>query len=144
MPDRVMEVVTALGGAGVGAGVVGGFWAWLRGRPAGQAALISAAAQLQAAVTEAAKAQVESLRTEIEGLHARIGELERENEQCREEGAALRGELRQQRQTIESLVRQLRDPAATLPGGPLEGALIQLTHDEATVIQPPRPRRRRK
>ena len=150
MPDRILEITTALGGAGVGEGLVGGFWAWLRGRPAGHAALITAAAQLSKAVTEAAEAQVSSLRRDVEELHRRIGELEHENEQCRREGEALRqegeamrGELRNQRQTIESLVRQLRDPAATLPGGLLEGALIRLENDEASVTSRARPRRTR-
>jgi septal ring factor EnvC (AmiA/AmiB activator) len=123
-------------GGGVGAGVVGGFWAWLKGRPTGQAALIGAAAQLQTALNEAAESRVAELRAEVKEMAEEIAELKRENEQCRAEGEALRGELRQQKQTIDSLMRQLRDPASTLPGGSLEGAVIHLSEGGATVTKP--------
>ncbi|MFN3353032.1 MAG: hypothetical protein ACK4Z5_05435 [Brevundimonas sp.] len=148
-------VASELGAGGVGAIVGAGFLklaeVWLSKRRTPE--------ELAAAVFAASRDHMNGMRQDFEALreelrlqketHAReIAELKREAAEekaaCDRRLSEVQGQLRQAQQQIGSLVRQLRDPSATAPGGPLEGAVIELVDGEARVTRPNRKPRRSK
>lgn len=100
--DRARDVVELLLASGVGAGVVGGFWAWLSSRPTGQAAVIEAAAKLQEALNLAAERQAESLTARVADLEDRLEATEGENRQLQQHIVSLEAVLRRQGLDIPS------------------------------------------
>lgn len=145
MPNT-LEALIGVGGAGVGAIALKLAQSWLAERakrpsPSRDAAdLVTAAATFQEALNEAAGGVIAGLVANQQRLEAEIEELKRENEQCRTEGEQLRQQSRGLEQRVDSLLRQLRDPASTQPGGSLSGALIEIADGDVKVT---RPRRRK-
>lgn len=142
-PAPLAEGLTILGvGGGVGALAFKLAQIWLEKRAAkpsttkDAADLVSAAAAFQIALNDAAKGTVADLIANQERLEAEIENLKRENAECRVEGEALRQAARQLEQKLDSLMRQLRDPQATRPGGSLSGALIEMADGDVKVTRP--------
>lgn len=100
--------------------------------------LVSAAAAFQIALNTAAEGRIAELVANQDRLEAEIDNLKHENEQCRAESEALRQTARALEQKIDSLMRQLRDPASTRPGGALSGAVIELSDGDLTITRPER------
>lgn len=146
MPD-VESGLAILASGGVGAAalkLVQIFMESRRGTPSkakDAADMVAATAAFQIALNTAAQGIVGDLRATVERLEAEIDNLKHENEQCRIEGEQLRQQARGLEQRIDSLLRQLKDPASTLPGGSLSGAVIELAEGDVKVT---RPRRRDK
>ena len=148
MSDTLEQIggLTAIvgGGAGIGAFALkmGQLWMEKRaGRPSkgkDAADLVTAAAAFQVALNAAAEGRIGELVADQARLEAEIENLKQENIQCRAEGEALRQAARQLEQKLDSLMRQLRDPAATRPGGVLSGALIELADGDVKVTRPVR------
>lgn len=151
------QIATELSAGGVGAIVGAAFLklaeVWLSKRRTPE--------ELAAAVVAASEAHMTGMRQDFDRLreelsrqkdaHAReIAELKREHAEreaaCDRRLDELQGQLRESRQEVASLLRQLRDPAATAPGGPLHGAVIALADGEARVTRPvlPAPRKSRR
>lgn len=140
MPGQTIEVTALLGGGGiVGAAAFKLAEVWLSKRASAPskakdgADLVSAAAAFQIAMNAAAQGVIGDLRANQERLEAEIEDLKRENEQCRQEGEALRQAARQLEQKLDSLMRQLRDPASTRPGGSLASAVIEMADGDVVV-----------
>lgn len=97
------------------------------------------------AVAEAADLLMDGMREDLNVLRgalatqaSEIAALKAENVECRAEGEQLRQQARGLEQRLDSLLRQLRDPAATQPGGSLSGALIEMSGGDVTVSRPAR------
>ncbi|ADL00707.1 hypothetical protein [Brevundimonas subvibrioides] len=145
MPNTapLAEGLTLVGiGGGVGALAFRVAQIWIEkraGRPSSTkdaADLVTAAAAFQVALNDAAKGTVADLIANQERLEAEIENLKAENVECRAEGEALRQAARQLEQKLDSLMRQLRDPQATRPGGVLSGALIEMADGDVKVSHP--------
>lgn len=143
MPN-VESGIAILASGGVGAAalkLVQIFMEHRRGTPskAKEAAdIMAATAAFQIALNTAAQGIVGDLRATVERLEAEIEDLKHENDRCRIEGEQLRQQARGMEQRIDSLLRQLKDPASTQPGGSLSGAVIELAHGDVTVTRPRR------
>lgn len=113
--------------------------------------------ELAAAVLGAAQAHMGGMRADFDALrdelrltkeaHAKeIAELKREAAEekasCDAKLEAVTGQLREAQQQFDSLVRQLRDPASTRPGGVLHASFIELNQGEARVTTPRRLKRK--
>lgn len=97
-----------------------------------------AASELIELALKASGTSVQQLLEEVGGLRTRVHELESSHAACEKRCEALTGDLRQANQKIDSLVRQLQDPAATGPGGALAGAVIELAAGDVRIHPPPR------
>jgi hypothetical protein len=147
------NIAGELGAGGVGAVIGAAFLklaeVWLNKRRTPE--------ELAAAVMLAAEAHMGGMRHDFDALreelrkakadHAEeIAELKREHAEreaaCDARLDELQGQLRDSRQEVQSLVRQLRDPRSTAPGGPLRNAIIELDQGEARVTTPRRSRRK--
>lgn len=121
-------------GGGVGAGLLKLFDTWLaKSRPPEQAA----AALIELAL-KASGSSVEQLLSRLSETEARLDALTAAHEDCEDRCTQLQGQVRNQEQRIDSLLRQLRDPASMQPGGSLAGALIEVTKDDIVVTRPRR------
>ncbi|WP_309628218.1 hypothetical protein [Brevundimonas sp.] len=134
MPDiGAAEILGGVTLTGVGAGVLrlAQWWLERQGRvpskTADAADLVTAAAAFQEALNTAAEGQ-------IGALVARIAAIEKSHTECEARCDQLAGEVRALRQSNDSLIRQLRDPASTQPGGSLDGAVIQLIDGRADIV----------
>lgn len=140
MPGQTFEVTALLGGGGIiGAAALKLGEIWIKNRASAPsktkdgADLVTAAAAFQVAMNAAAQGVIGDLRANQERLEAEIEDLKRENEQCRQEGEALRQAARQLEQKLDSLMRQLRDPASTRPGGSLASAVIEMADGDINI-----------
>ena len=94
--DAAPEVMTGIGGAGLGAVAFKLASLWLESRKGvpskakDAADLIAASAAFQAAMNSAAQGIVGDLRNAVERLEAEIEILKSENERCRAEAEALK------------------------------------------------------
>lgn len=122
--DLITPAVLIAMGGGVGA-IGRELIGWLKAKPSkarDNADLVQAAGVFQAALNAAADGIVARLEGEIarqgrvienqdrviEGLRADVARLGEAHDQCQTETEQVRGELREQRQVTESLVRELR------------------------------------
>lgn len=142
-------LVAAAGALGVLGREVVGLW---KGRPSAadrkktesEAAqnAAGAAADLIELAMKASGHSVERLLSQIDDLERTVQELKDSHAECerkaQEQGREieqLRAARREDRQMIDSLLRQLKDPNATLPGGALAGAVIELAGGAAKVTR---------
>lgn len=118
--------------------------AWLKTRrtpeqkAADAAGLDAQSVKIAGGLMHGMREDLDALRDEMREMkdqHRREMDAARNREDaCERRCDALAGELRQARQEMSSLIRQLRDPSSTAPGGVLEGAVIQLTSGRADVV----------
>lgn len=107
------------------------------------------AAGLDAQSIKNAGALMDGMRTDLDALREEMRLMKiahrEEMDAARRDHAAreaecdrrldeLSGQLRSAQASVISLLRQLRDPTSTLPGGALDGAVIALTDGRAEVV----------
>lgn len=138
----IEDVLTGLGGAGLGAAVLKLVQIYVEkratvpSRAKDASDLISATAAFQIALNAAAEGIVSDLRATIERLEADIDDLRVENERCRQESEALKQADRERAQQFGSLTSLLRRKGIDLSAGDIEGSLIELEGDQGLVILP--------
>lgn len=138
--DATPEVLTGLGGAGLGAVAFKLASLWLESRKGipskakDTADLIAASAAFQLALNSAAQGIVGDLRSAVERLEAEIEELKRENERCRTEAEALKQADRERGQQFRSLTQMLARRGIDLTADDIEGSLIRLEGETGEVI----------
>lgn len=89
---------------------------------------------LLTAAGEMAQGLMDGMREDLDALRAEVRAIKASHAECEARCEMLSGEVRSLRQSNDSLIRQLRDPSSTAPGGPLEGAVIQLSGGAAEVV----------
>ena len=143
----VLELLTGLGVGGVITKVVD---AIMRGRTPRKdylEAVAQAADLLMDGMRKDFDALREELRTEKRDRAEEVAALKRDHAEreaaCDRRLDEMAGQLRAARQEVASLLAQLRDPRATEPGGPLEGAVIELKDGGAAVVSTKQTRRPR-
>lgn len=140
MTDSVPEVLTGLGGIGLGAVAFKLASLWLESRKGvpskakDTSDLIAASAAFQLALNNAAQGIVADLRTSVERLEAEVEDLKLENERCREEAAALKQAGRERDQQFRSLTQMLARRGIDLTADDIEGSLIRLEGSGGEVI----------
>lgn len=97
----------------------------------------SAASDLIRLALDASGTSVQQVLKAQQDLEKRLHQLEESHAACEARCEDLTGELRQANQKIDSLMRQLRDPRSTGPGGALEGAVFELKGGEVLVHAAP-------
>lgn len=144
MPD-VLEIAGYLGAGGLGAAALKLIDTLVSKRRTPEQRLADsagAASELIELALRASGSSVEQLLSEIGELRGEITALKASHAECEARCEALTQADRQRQQTFESLMRQLKDPAATAPGGSLQGAIIELAHGDARDVAPPRRRKK--
>lgn len=134
-----VEGINLLIGGGVGAGLLKLFDTWMSKRRSPE----QAAASLIELAMKASGSSVEVLLSRLKEAENRLDALTEAHAECEDRCTTLTGRVRQQEQRIDSLLRQLRDPEATQPGGLLAGALIEVTKDDVLITRPRRKQRTR-
>jgi len=132
-----VEGINLLIGGGVGAGLLKMFDTWMAKRRSPE----QAAAALIELAMKASGSSVESLLSRLKDTEDRLDALAEAHEECEGRCTALQGQVRQQEQRIDSLLRQLRDPGSMRPGGSLSGAIIEVTKDDVLITRPRRKQR---
>lgn len=133
--------LVALGSA-LGAGVMKLAGLWLEKRPT-RADLLTAAQDAARDLMDGMRQDLDGLRKVVRDQTDQIDNLRRAHGECESRCLELTGQVRGQAQRIDSLLRQLSDPASTGPDGALRGALIEID-GEAVAVTRPNPRSRRK
>lgn len=144
MPDveQILGGSMLVGGGGaLGVAVGKMVEAFMRGRTPKKDVMTAVAAAAEQ-LMDGMRQDLDALRRELaaqKAAHSKEIEALRSDHAEREAACdrrldELAGQLRQSRQEVASLLRQLRDPASTEPGGALEGAVIQLRAGGATVV----------
>lgn len=140
MTPAAPEILTGLGGVGLGAVALKLAQSWLesrRGVPSkakDAADLMAAGAAFQMALNSAAQGIVGDLRSAVERLEAEIDDLKLENERCRAEAEALKQADRERAQQFRSLTQMLARKGIDLSAVDIEGSLIRLEGDGGQVI----------
>lgn len=138
-PD-VPEVLTGLGGIGLGAVAVRLASLWVESRKGvpsrakDTADLMAAGAAFQLALNNAAQGIVADLRSAVERLEAEVEDLKIENERCRTEAEALKQADRERGQQFRSLTQMLIRRGIDLTADDIEGSLIRLEGTGGEVI----------
>lgn len=143
MPDLV-EIAGYLGAGGLGAAALKLVDTVVSKRRTPEQKLgdaADAAGHLIELALEASGSSVKQLMGELRALRAKVDNLERSHAECEARCESLTQDNRQMAQKLDSLLRQLRDPASTQPGGALSGAVIELADGDVTVIPPASQRR---
>lgn len=150
----LFETVVALAGAGgLGAAGLKLFEAWMAKRRTPEQRIGDAAggaSELIQLAMQAAGTSVQQLLAEVKDLKERMDVLQDSHDACERKNVELSQQVeqltqlrRQDTQRIDSLLRQLADPAATAPGGSLSGAVIEMAEGTVTVTKPERRTRKR-
>lgn len=140
MTDSVPEILTGLGGVGLGAAALKVAQMYIdsrRGVPSkakDTADLIAASAAFQLALNNAAQGIVGDLRSAVDRLEAEVEDLKLENERCRAEAEALKAADRERGQQFRSLTQLLARKGIDLTSADIEGSLIRLEGDHGEVI----------
>jgi hypothetical protein len=150
----LLETVVALAGAGgLGAAGLKLFETLVAKRRSPEQRIGDAAAgasQLIELAMKGAGTSVQQLMAQVEDLNQRMDVLQDSHDACERKNVELSQQVeqltqlrRQDTQRIDSLLRQLADPAATAPGGSLSGAVIEMAEGTVTVTRPERRTRKR-
>lgn len=140
MTDGVPEILTGLGGMGLGAAAFKLGQLWIesrRGAPSkakDTADLIAASAAFQLALNNAAQGIVGDLRSAVDRLEAEVEDLKRENERCRAEAESLKQADRERGQQFRSLTQMLARRGIDLTADDIEGSLIRLEGSGGEVV----------
>lgn len=144
MPDRVLEIASLLGAGGLGAAALKLVETMVGRRRTPEQKLgdaADAAGHLIELALEASGSSVKQLMGELRALRTKVDNLEKSHAECEARCESLTQDNRQMAQKLDSLLRQLKDPASTQPGGALAGAVIEMADGDVTVIPPARTRR---
>lgn len=93
-----------------------------------------AVAEAVPALSEAWRQMNDGMRSDFDALRAHVDRLTAKHDECEARCDRLNGVVREQEQRIDSLLRQLRDPASTAPGGPLRAVVVELSGGDALTL----------